>query len=90
MPAQVRVRRSGESEEVRVAQTGVVAQIEFTELRPDGHLRHAKFSGLRDKNPHGVVREWPNRTASVGGSGDEVVVASYIDAAFKLRSPVKP
>jgi bifunctional non-homologous end joining protein LigD len=36
----------------------LVAQIEFTEWTPDGHLRHAKFCGLRDdKQPHTVVRE---------------------------------
>ena len=26
----------------------LVAQIEFTEWMPDGHLRHSKFVGLRD------------------------------------------
>jgi DNA ligase D-like protein (predicted ligase) len=36
----------------------LVAQIEFTEWTPDGHLRHAKFAGLReDKEPREVVRE---------------------------------
>lgn len=36
----------------------LVAQIEFTEWRPDGHLRHSKFVGLRDdKDPCEVVRE---------------------------------
>jgi ATP-dependent DNA ligase len=36
----------------------LVAQIEFGEWTPDGHLRHSKFVGLRDdKNPHEVVRE---------------------------------
>jgi bifunctional non-homologous end joining protein LigD len=35
-----------------------VAQIEFTEWTPDGHLRHATFVGLReDKDPKEVVRE---------------------------------
>jgi bifunctional non-homologous end joining protein LigD len=35
-----------------------VAQIEFTEWTPDGHLRHAKFVGLReDKEAREVVRE---------------------------------
>src|SRR5262249_13698823 len=30
----------------------LVAQIEFTEWTPDGHLRHSKFAGLRqDKDP---------------------------------------
>jgi ATP-dependent DNA ligase len=27
----------------------LVAQIEFTEWTPDGHLRHSKFVGLRDE-----------------------------------------
>jgi ATP-dependent DNA ligase len=36
----------------------LVAQIEFTEWTPDGHLRHSKFVGLRDdKDPREVVRE---------------------------------
>ena len=36
----------------------LVAQIEFAEWTPDGHLRHSKFVGLReDKNPWAVARE---------------------------------
>jgi DNA ligase D-like protein (predicted ligase) len=36
----------------------LVAQIEFTEWTPDGHLRHSKFVGLReDKEAMEVVRE---------------------------------
>ena len=36
----------------------LVAQIEFTEWTPDGHLRHSKFVGLRnDKETTEVVRE---------------------------------
>jgi ATP-dependent DNA ligase len=36
----------------------LVAQIEFTEWTPDGHLRHASFAGLRDdKEPLRVMRE---------------------------------
>ena len=36
----------------------LVAQIEFMEWTPDGHLRHSKFVGLRDdKRPLDVVRE---------------------------------
>src|SRR6185503_7199782 len=36
----------------------LVAQIEFAEWTPDGHLRHSKFVGLReDKDPKEVVRE---------------------------------
>jgi bifunctional non-homologous end joining protein LigD len=36
----------------------LVAQIEFTEWTPDGHLRHSKFVGLReDKEPREIVRE---------------------------------
>jgi ATP-dependent DNA ligase len=35
-----------------------VAQIEFTEWTPDGHLRHSRFVGLReDKEAREVVRE---------------------------------
>ena len=36
----------------------LVAQIEFTEWTPDGHLRHSKFAGLRDdKAARDVMRE---------------------------------
>jgi ATP-dependent DNA ligase len=42
----------------------LVAQIEFTEWRPDGHLRNSKFVGLRedvgpreDEEADGVARE---------------------------------
>jgi bifunctional non-homologous end joining protein LigD len=36
----------------------LVAQIEFTEWTPDGHLRHSSFAGLRDdKEPRLIVRE---------------------------------
>ena len=36
----------------------LIAQIEFTEWTPDGHLRHSKFVGLRDdKDPGEIVRE---------------------------------
>ena len=39
-------------------QPKIVAQIEFVEWTPDGHLRHSKFVGLReDKKPLEVVRE---------------------------------
>jgi bifunctional non-homologous end joining protein LigD len=36
----------------------LVAQIEFTEWTPDGHLGHSKFVGLReDKEAREVARE---------------------------------
>ncbi len=36
----------------------LVAQIEFTEWTPDGHLRHSKFCGLREeKEPAAVIKE---------------------------------
>jgi bifunctional non-homologous end joining protein LigD len=36
----------------------LVAQIEFAEWTPDGHLRHSKFVGLRDdKDARSVTRE---------------------------------
>src|SRR5438093_3652712 len=39
-------------------QPEIVAQIEFNEWTPDGHLRHSTFVGLReDKHPKEVVRE---------------------------------
>jgi DNA ligase D-like protein (predicted ligase) len=45
----------------------LVAQIEFTEWTPDGHLRHSKFVGLReDKGAREVVREALDRGTSAG------------------------
>ena len=36
----------------------LVAQIDFQEWTPDGHLRHASFAGMRsDKDPQRIVRE---------------------------------
>ena len=36
----------------------LVAQIEFTEWTPDGHLRHSSFAGLRDdKDARQIRRE---------------------------------
>jgi bifunctional non-homologous end joining protein LigD len=36
----------------------LVAQIEFVEWTPDGHLRHSRFGGLREDNDaRQVVRE---------------------------------
>jgi bifunctional non-homologous end joining protein LigD len=36
----------------------LIAQIEFTEWTPDGHLRHSKFVGSREnKERRQVVRE---------------------------------
>jgi ATP-dependent DNA ligase len=35
----------------------LVAQIEFAEWTPDGHLRHSKFVGLREDKASEVVRE---------------------------------
>jgi ATP-dependent DNA ligase len=36
----------------------LVAQVEFAEWAPDGHLRHSKFVGLReDKDSRSVTRE---------------------------------
>jgi ATP-dependent DNA ligase len=45
-------------EELGLPQTPLVAQIDFTEWMPDGHLRHSKFVGMReDKVAREVVRE---------------------------------
>lgn len=42
----------------RLLRPKLVAQIEFTEWTPDGHLRHSSFAGLRDdKDPQQIVRE---------------------------------
>jgi bifunctional non-homologous end joining protein LigD len=34
----------------------LVAQIEFTEWTPDGHLRHSSFAGLRDDKEAREIR----------------------------------
>ena len=45
----------------------LVAQIEFTEWTPDGHLRHSKFVGLReDKEAIEVVREGSKASPTSG------------------------
>lgn len=47
-----------EMKECRWLKPRLVAQIEFNEWTPDGHLRHSTFGGLReDKQPDEVVRE---------------------------------
>jgi DNA ligase D-like protein (predicted ligase) len=47
-----------EMKECRWPKPRLVAQIEFTEWTPDGHLRHSSFAGLRDdKNARQIVRE---------------------------------
>ena len=52
-----------EMKNCRWVQPELVAQIEFTEWTPDGHLRSAAFVGLReDKNPREVAREIENRS----------------------------
>jgi len=49
---------AGEMKECRWLKPERVAQIEFNEWTPDGHLRHANFVGLRsDKEPLTIVRE---------------------------------
>jgi len=41
-----------------VAKLLLVAQIEFREWTPDGHPRHASFSGIRtDKEARTIVKE---------------------------------
>ena len=36
----------------------LLAQVEFTEWTPDGHLRHSKFCGFREgKEAREVIRE---------------------------------
>jgi bifunctional non-homologous end joining protein LigD len=47
-----------EMENCRWLKPRLVAQIEFTEWTPDGHLRHSSFAGLRDdKDAREIVRE---------------------------------
>jgi bifunctional non-homologous end joining protein LigD len=47
-----------EMENCRWLRPNLVAQVEFTEWTPDGHLRHSSFLGLReDKEAREIVRE---------------------------------
>jgi bifunctional non-homologous end joining protein LigD len=49
---------ANEMKECRWLKPQLVAQIEFTEWTPDGHLRHSSFAGLRDdKKARQIVRE---------------------------------
>jgi len=49
---------ANEMKECRWLKPQLVAQIEFTEWTPDGHLRHSSFSGLReDKDARAIRRE---------------------------------
>jgi bifunctional non-homologous end joining protein LigD len=45
-----------EMENCRWLKPRLVAQIEFTEWTPDGHLRHASFAGLRDDKEAREIR----------------------------------
>jgi ATP-dependent DNA ligase len=71
-PQRLPLRRLGEPEKKRTQWTltqedmkncvwlkpKLVAQIEFAEWTPDGHLRHSTFVGLRDDKEAGdIVRE---------------------------------
>src|SRR4029077_18411107 len=41
----------------------LVAEVEFAEWTPDGHVRHASFISLRtDKDPKTIWREMPKQT----------------------------
>jgi ATP-dependent DNA ligase len=60
LPEKKRPQWALTKEEIRTVcgLNGAVAQIEFTEWTPDGHLRHSRFVGLRvDKDFRDVVRE---------------------------------
>ncbi|HET9787679.1 MAG TPA: hypothetical protein VFP47_11120 [Pyrinomonadaceae bacterium] len=41
--------------ELPVGEPELVAQIEFTEWTPDGHLRHASFAGMRGDKSRGAL-----------------------------------
>ena len=59
-----------EMKNCRWVRPNLVAQIEFTEWTPDGHLRSAAFTGLReDKEPRAVIRE-PELRAVRSSIGD--------------------
>jgi bifunctional non-homologous end joining protein LigD len=61
LPEKKRTQRALTREQMRDCvwlRPELLAQVEFTDWTPDGHLRHSKFCGLRDdKDVHHVVRE---------------------------------
>jgi ATP-dependent DNA ligase len=49
---------AGKMKECRWLKPALVGQFEFVEWTPDGHLRHARFMGLREgQEPRDVARE---------------------------------
>jgi ATP-dependent DNA ligase len=56
----------------------LVAQIEFTEWTPDGHLRHSMFVGLREaKDPPEVVREERTRSWSLTVASFDLILRCH-------------
>ena len=48
----------------RWVKPSLVAEVEFAEWTPEGHVRHASFVSLRtDKDPKTISRELPNQTS---------------------------
>ena len=48
----------------RWVKPSLVAEVEFAEWTPDGHVRHASFLSLRtDKDPKTISRELPDQTS---------------------------
>jgi bifunctional non-homologous end joining protein LigD len=66
----------------------LVAEVEFSDWTPDGHIRHAKYLGLRtDRSTSGIVREraiTPATAPTAGGSVAGIKVSNperVIDAS---------
>jgi bifunctional non-homologous end joining protein LigD len=80
----------------------LVAEIDFTELTPDGHLRHPSFVGLRNDKPARQVKlesELPSTRAKKRQTaakltptqlGDELGIAIAEREQVKLTSPTRP
>ena len=66
----------------------LVAEIGYTELTPDGILRHPSFLGLREDKPAKSVKaEKPTPTAKATPLSDEAGIAAAKAAGIKLTSP---
>ncbi|MEX6507140.1 DNA ligase D [Jiella sp. M17.18] len=66
----------------------LVAEIEFTEITADGHIRHGVFKGLRaDKGADEVTDETPEKTATQTKAAAKEASAPANPAKAKSREP---
>ncbi|MER9332117.1 DNA ligase D [Mesorhizobium sp. M0587] len=70
----------------------LVAEVTYSEVTPDGSLRHPSFQGMReDKRADQVVMELPNTPATPGSTDLDPAIGKEISAAVgvKLTHPDK-